>query len=91
MPAHAVDAYIAKLIRLGHRVAVCDQLEDPAEAKKRGYKAVVKRGVVRVVTPGTLTEDSLLEARGSNRLVALSARGQRRAVDRRRRMPRDRA
>jgi DNA mismatch repair protein MutS len=75
VPAHAVDAYIAKLIRLGHRVAVCDQLEDPAEAKKRGYKAVVRRGVTRVVTPGTLTEDSLLEARGSNRLVALSARG----------------
>ncbi len=75
VPAHAVDAYIAKLIRLGYRVAVCDQLEDPAEAKKRGYKAVVKRGVVRVVTPGTLTEDSLLEARGANRLIALSQRG----------------
>ncbi len=75
VPAHAVDAYIAKLIRLGYRVAVCDQLEDPAEAKKRGYKAVVKRGVTRVVTPGTLTEDTLLEDRGSNRLVALSTRG----------------
>ena len=75
VPAHAVDAYIAKLIRLGYRVAVCDQLEDPAEAKKRGYKAVVKRGVTRVVTPGTLTEDSLLEARGANRLVALASRG----------------
>ncbi len=75
VPAHAVDAYVAKLIRLGYRVAVCDQLEDPAEAKKRGSKSVVKRGVTRVVTPGTLTEDSLLEARGANRLVALSTRG----------------
>jgi DNA mismatch repair protein MutS len=75
VPAHAADAYVAKLIRLGFRVAVCDQLEDPAEAKKRGYKSVVKRGVVRVVTPGTLTEDSLLEGRASNRLIALSQRG----------------
>ncbi len=75
VPAHAADAYIAKLIRLGHRVAVCDQLEDPAEAKKRGSKAIVKRGITRVVTPGTLTEDTLLEERGANRLVALSSRG----------------
>jgi DNA mismatch repair protein MutS len=75
VPAHAADAYIAKLIRLGHRVAVCDQLEDPAEAKKRGSKAIVKRGITRVVTPGTLTEDTLLEERGANRLVALASRG----------------
>lgn len=75
VPAHAAEAYIAKLIRLGHRVAVCDQLEDPAEAKKRGSKAIVKRGITRVVTPGTLTEDTLLEERGANRLVALSSRG----------------
>jgi DNA mismatch repair protein MutS len=75
VPAHAADAYIAKLIRLGHRVAVCDQLEDPAEARKRGSKAIVKRGITRVVTPGTLTEDTLLEERGANRLVALSSRG----------------
>ena len=75
VPYHAADAYIAKLIRLGFRVGVCEQLEDPAEAKKRGSKAVVKRGITRVVTPGTLTEDSLLEERGANRLVALSSRG----------------
>jgi DNA mismatch repair protein MutS len=75
VPAHAVDAYVAKLIRLGFRVAVCEQLEDPAEAKKRGSKAVVKRGIVRVITPGTLTEDSLLEDRGANRLVAVASRG----------------
>ena len=72
VPAHAADAYMAKLIRMGHRVCVCDQLEDPAEAKKRGSKSVVKRGVVRIMTPGTLTEDSLLEARGLNRLAAIS-------------------
>ena len=75
VPAHAVDAYVAKLIRLGFRVAVCEQLEDPAEAKKRGSKSVVKRGIVRVITPGTLTEDSLLEDRGANRLVAVASRG----------------
>ncbi|WP_031237946.1 DNA mismatch repair protein MutS [Asticcacaulis sp. AC466] len=75
VPAHAAEAYIAKLIRLGHRVAVCDQLEDPAEAKKRGAKATVKRGITRVVTPGTLTEDTLLEMSVANRLVALSSRG----------------
>ena len=75
VPAHAVDAYVAKLIRLGFRVAVCEQLEDPAEAKKRGSKSVVKRGIVRVITPGTLTEDSLLEDRGANRLVAVAWRG----------------
>jgi len=75
VPAHAVDAYIAKLIRLGFRVAVCEQLEDPAEARKRGAKSVVKRGIVRVITPGTLTEDSLLDDRGANRLVAVASRG----------------
>ena len=75
VPHHAADAYIAKLIRLGFRVAVCEQLEDPSEAKKRGSKAVVKRGITRVVTPGTLTEDTLLEERGANRLAALSSRG----------------
>lgn len=71
VPYHAAEGYLARLIRLGHRVAVCEQLEDPAEAKKRGYKAVVKRDVVRIVTPGTLTEDSLLEARSSNILAAV--------------------
>jgi DNA mismatch repair protein MutS len=74
VPAHAAEAYIAKLIRQGFRVAVCDQLEDPSEAKKRGSKSVVKRGIVRIMTPGTLTEESLLEARGANRLAALSLR-----------------
>ncbi len=70
VPHHAADGYLLTLIRKGHRVAVCEQLESPAEAKKRGYKSVVKRGVTRVVTPGTLTEDSLLDARRHNYLAA---------------------
>jgi DNA mismatch repair protein MutS len=71
VPYHAAEAYLARLIRQGHRVAVCEQTEDPAEAKKRGSKAVVRREIVRIVTPGTLTEDTLLEARQANRLCAL--------------------
>ena len=63
VPVHAAEAYLEKLIRKGFRVAVCEQVEDPAEARKRGAKSVVKREVIRLVTPGTLTEDSLLEAR----------------------------
>jgi DNA mismatch repair protein MutS len=71
VPIHRADDYLQKLIRLGYRVAVCEQLEDPAEARKRGHKAVVKRDVVRLVTPGTLTEDSLLDAKARNLLTAL--------------------
>ena len=75
VPVHSAEAYLEKLIRSGHRVAVCEQIEDPAEAKKRGSKSVVKRDVVRLVTPGTLTEDALLEARASNILAALGRSG----------------
>ncbi len=57
VPVHAADEYLQRLIAQGHRVAVCEQIEDPAEARKRGPKAVVRRDVVRLVTPGTLTED----------------------------------
>src|ERR1700692_4723852 len=71
VPVHAAEAYLEKLIRKGFRVAVCEQIEDPAEAKKRGHKSVVRREVVRLVTPGTLTEESLLEARASKILAAL--------------------
>ena len=71
VPVHAAESYLEKLIRKGFRVAVCEQVEDPAEAKKRGAKSVVRREVVRLVTPGTLTEDSLLEARSANMLAAL--------------------
>jgi DNA mismatch repair protein MutS len=74
VPVHAAEAYLAKLIRAGFKVAVCEQMEDPAEARKRGSKSVVRRELVRVVTPGTLTEDGLLEARGANRLAAVAAR-----------------
>ncbi|MGI8527300.1 MAG: DNA mismatch repair protein MutS [Pseudolabrys sp.] len=72
VPVIRADEYLHKLIALGHRVAVCEQLEDPAEAKKRGSKAVVKRDVVRLVTPGTLTEDTLLDARRNNYLLAIA-------------------
>lgn len=72
VPVHAADAYLQKLIRMGHRVAVCEQLEDPAEARKRGSKAVVKRDVVRLVTPGTLTEDNLLDSRSHNFLASVA-------------------
>ena len=75
VPVHAAEAYLEKLIRKGFRVAVCEQIEDPAEAKKRGAKSVVRREVVRLVTPGTLTEDALLEARSSNMLAALGRSG----------------
>src|SRR3954464_1217002 len=60
VPFHSADQYLQKLIALGHRVAVCEQVEDPAEARKRGAKSVVRRDVVRLVTPGTLSEDALL-------------------------------
>ena len=72
VPFHAAEGYLLTLIRKGFRVAVCEQMESPAEAKKRGYKSVVKRDVVRLVTPGTLTEDSLLDARRHNFLAAFA-------------------
>jgi DNA mismatch repair protein MutS len=71
VPVHAADDYLQRLIAQGHRVAVCEQIEDPAEARKRGPKAVVRRDVVRLVTPGTLTEETLLDARSHNFLTAL--------------------
>jgi DNA mismatch repair protein MutS len=80
VPVHAAEAYLAKLIRAGFKVAVCEQMEDPAEARKRGGKSIVRRDVVRVVTPGTLTEDGLLDARGANRLAAVAVRAGQAAV-----------
>ncbi len=70
VPVHSAENYLMTLIRKGFRVAVCEQLESPEEAKKRGSKSVVKRGIVRLVTPGTLTEDTLLDARAHNFLAA---------------------
>ncbi|MFA5949220.1 MAG: DNA mismatch repair protein MutS [Hyphomicrobium sp.] len=71
VPVHRADEYLQRLIKLGYRIAVCEQLEDPAEARKRGAKAVVRRDVVRLVTPGTLTEDTLLDAKARNYLTAV--------------------
>ncbi len=73
VPWHAHEAYLARLIKLGHKVAICEQVETPAEAKQRGgYKALVRRDVTRVVTAGTLTEDTLLEKNANNYLAALA-------------------
>ena len=72
VPAHSADNYLQTLIRKGFRVAVCEQIEDVSETKKRGAKAVVAREVVRVLTPGTLTEEALLDARSHNFLAAVS-------------------
>lgn len=75
VPVHAAEGYMARLVRHGFRVAVCEQVEDPAAAKKRGSKAVVQRAVVRIVTQGTLTEDALLDARAHNYLAATTEVG----------------
>nr|WP_246669125.1 DNA mismatch repair protein MutS [Ancylobacter sp. TS-1] len=72
VPVERAEEYLNRLIAAGHRVAVCEQIEDPAEAKKRGPKSVVKRDVIRLVTPGTLTEDALLDARRENVLASLA-------------------
>ncbi|MBF0248919.1 MAG: DNA mismatch repair protein MutS, partial [Alphaproteobacteria bacterium] len=72
VPVHSHEQYLSRLIRKGFRVAVCEQTEDPAEAKKRGSKSVVRREVIRIITPGTITEDSLLDARANNYLAAVA-------------------
>ena len=80
VPAHSVDSYLARLIRAGNRVAICEQVEGPLEQKQRGGKGPLKRDVVRVLTPGTLTEDELLPTRMHNYLVALGRVGPQIAV-----------
>lgn len=75
VPFHASENYLERLIASGLKVAICEQTEDPAEAKKRGSKSVVRREVVRIVTPGTITEDSLLDARETNYLAAIADAG----------------
>ena len=72
VPAHASESYLLELITQGFKVAVCEQMESPIEAKKRGPKSVVNREVVRLVTAGTLTEESLLESTSNNFLLAFS-------------------
>lgn len=80
VPAVSVDSYLERLIHKGYRVAVCEQMEDPAEARKRGSSAIVRRDVIRIVTPGTLVEDTLLDARSTNHLAALAQAGSSTAV-----------
>ncbi len=75
VPVHSHETYLNRLIKKGFKVAVCEQTEDPAETKKRGAKAVVERQVMRMVTPGTLTEDALLDARQNNFLAAAAEAG----------------
>ena len=75
VPVHSYESYLQRLIKKGFKVAICEQTEDPEEARKRGSKSVVNRAVVRVITAGTLTEDTLLDARTHNYLAALAAAG----------------
>src|ERR1700752_1968641 len=70
VPHHALDRYLTRLLQLGHRVAICEQLEDAAQAR-----GLIRRDVTRVITPGTLTEENLLDPRRSNHLAAVSPRG----------------
>ncbi|MDR1026283.1 MAG: DNA mismatch repair protein MutS [Lactobacillus sp.] len=75
VPFHAYENYLARLIRQGYKVAICEQMEDPKEAKKRGAKSVVKRDVIRLVTPGTLTEDNLLDSKKNNFILSIARQG----------------
>jgi len=72
VPVHHAHSYLSRLIKAGFKVAVGEQIEDPAEAKKRGAKSVVRRAITRIVTPGTLTEEDLLDARSANRIASLA-------------------
>jgi DNA mismatch repair protein MutS len=81
VPAHSAESYLARLIRAGHRVAIAEQTESPAEARKaRGSKALVERAIVRLVTPGTLTEEALLESASANWLAAIGRAGEDHAI-----------
>ncbi|MGC6453191.1 MAG: DNA mismatch repair protein MutS [Candidatus Puniceispirillaceae bacterium] len=75
VPVHSVDGYLARLIGAGHRVAICEQVEDPDQQKARGGKGPLRREVIRILTPGTLTEDDLLPPRSHNYLAALGQSG----------------
>ena len=81
VPVHSAESYLARLIRAGHRVAIAEQTESPAEARKaRGSKALVERAIIRLVTPGTLTEENLLESSSANWLAAVGRAGDEWAV-----------
>lgn len=71
VPFHAYEQYMARLIKAGYKVAICEQMENPEDARKRGYKSVVRRDVIRLVTAGTLTEDTLLDSRKNNYLLCM--------------------
>lgn len=71
VPIASVDTYLGRLVKSGYKVAICEQMESPEEARKRGYKAIVKREITRIVTPGTIVEDSLLTLRENNFLMAV--------------------
>ena len=75
VPVHSHEGYLNKLISNGFNVAICEQVEDPLEAKKRGAKSIVKRAVQRIITPGTLIEDTLLDSRAHNYLAAVAEVG----------------
>src|SRR5580658_6790411 len=76
VPVERAEDYLNRLIGQGHRVAICEQVEDPAEARKRGAKSLVRREVVRLVTPGTITEEFLLDPVRANSLVAIAGGGE---------------
>src|SRR5215211_5445136 len=81
VPVHSAESYLARLIRAGHRVAIAEQVESPAEERKaRGAKALVDRAIVRLVTPGTLTEETLLQAGAANWLAAVARAGDEYAI-----------
>src|SRR5690242_7867647 len=81
VPVHSAESYLARLIKAGHRVAIAEQTESPAEARKaRGSKALVDRAIIRLVTPGTLTEETLLESSSANWLAAIGRRSEERRV-----------
>src|SRR6478609_7798363 len=76
VPVHSAESYLARLIKGGNRVAIAEQIESPAEARKaRGSKALVDRAIVRLVTPGTLTEETLLDSSSANWLAAIGRAG----------------
>ena len=75
VPFHAYESYLARLIKQGYKVAICEQTEDPKEAKKRGAKSVVRREVIRLVTAGTLTEDTLLDSKKNNFMISFCRQG----------------
>jgi DNA mismatch repair protein MutS len=81
VPVHSAESYLARLIKSGHRVAIAEQVESPAEARKaRGSKALVERAIIRLVTPGTLTEENLLESASANWLAAIGRAGDELAI-----------